>query len=56
MINLFKLFKKGSNTAKSRQQILLDFVNDKENTEKAAEGSMNKRVELIDRVLNKQPA
>lgn len=56
MINLFKIFKKDSSIKKDRQQVLLDFVNDTENIKKAAEGSMNKRIELIDRVLKKHPA
>jgi len=56
MIDIFKRFKKNSNIAKNKQQVLLDFVNDTENIKKAAEGSMEKRVELIDRVLKKHPA
>jgi len=56
MINIFKLFKKSYGNKKTRQQILLDFVNDSENIKKAAKGSMDKRVELIDRVLNNQVA
>lgn len=39
----------------SKQNDLLDFLHDKENFEKAAEGSMQKRIDLIDRVnLRKQ--
>lgn len=56
MINIFKLLKKSYSNKKSRQQVLLDFVNDSENIKKAAEGSMDKRIELIDRVLNNQTA
>lgn len=56
MLNIFKFLKKDSNITKSKQQILLDFVNDTENIKKAAKGSMDKRMELIDRVLNKQAA
>lgn len=55
MINIFKHLKLGSNK-KVKQQILLDFINDTENMKKAAEGSMEKRNELIERVLNKQTA
>jgi len=56
MINIFKLLKKNSSTKKSKQQILLDFVNDTENINIAAKGSMEKRIKLIDRVLGNQPA
>lgn len=55
MINIFKYLKLGSNK-KNKQQILLDFVNDTDNIKKAAEGSMEKRLDLIDRVLKKQTA
>ena len=54
MKNIFTLFKKAS--PKTRQQILLDFVNDADNIEKAVQGSMEKRIELIDLVSQKQLA
>lgn len=34
----------------SSQNDLIDFVQDKKNIEKATEGSMQKRIDLIDRV------
>lgn len=41
-------------TGKSKQEQLLDFVSNQENISKAVEGSMRKRVELLDRVELKE--
>lgn len=49
MKNIFRVFKK--KTAKpASQQELLEFVKNKKNIEKAAEGSMQKRIDLMRRV------
>jgi hypothetical protein len=33
--------------SRSKQELLIDFISDKNNINKAAEGSMQKRIELI---------
>lgn len=48
MKNIFKLFVKRQKINKIDQKALLDFVNDNENIKKAARGSMEKRLELIE--------
>jgi hypothetical protein len=53
-MNIIKLFRK--NSKKRQQEILLEFVNNTENIKRAAEGSMEKRIELIERVAKKQTA
>ena len=58
MKDIFKLlfnFKRESHI-QTQQAALLEFINDSNNLNKAAEASMEKRIELIDRVLDGQPA
>lgn len=50
MKKIFNLFKKRTVKTTASQEELIEFVKDKENLKKAAEGSMQKRIELIDRV------
>jgi len=54
--NIFKIFVKRTQVKQTNQAILLEFVNDTKNINKAAKGSMDKRNELIERVLSSQPA
>lgn len=55
MINIFKLLGIGKVSKVDGQSELVDFVKNKENIEKAAYGSMQKRNDLIQRAeLNKQ--
>ena len=56
MINIFNFFKKNNSSQQSRQALLLEFVHNKENLKKAAKGSMEKRLELIDKAVSGQPA
>lgn len=44
-----KLFAKNINK-RSDQEDLIDFINDQKNIQKAVEGSMQKRIDLIERV------
>ncbi len=41
-------------TRKTKQEKMLEFISNKKNIRKAVDGSMNKRIELIDRVDLKQ--
>lgn len=56
MKHIFKLFFKRERKVQTQQAALLDFVNDAKNLNKAAEASMEKRINLIDRVLDGQTA
>lgn len=47
MKNIFRFLVRKPIATKTTQQILLEFVNDTDNIKKAAEGSMEKRLELI---------
>lgn len=53
MKKLFKFLKSFNQTNKagvSSQQKIIDFINDDENLKSAAKGSMQKRLDLIERV------
>ncbi len=50
MKKLYLLFKTNRTDAKSTQEKVLEFVRDEKNIEHAAEGSMERRINLIDRV------
>lgn len=56
MKNIFKNFAKKQTTIKFSQKVLLDFVDDTENIKKAAHGSMEKRLKLIEKASRTQAA
>lgn len=59
MKNIFKIFITKQNaklvSTKIDQEALLDFINDTENIRKAAHGSMEKRLKLIEKASQTQP-
>lgn len=58
MKNIFKIFTTKQNSTsisiKIDQEALLDFINDTENIRKAAHGSMEKRLKLIEKASQTQ--
>lgn len=56
MKNILKIFIKKPQTTTVNQKILLEFVDDTENIKKAARGSMEKRLKVIEQAANTQGA
>ena len=56
MKNIFRIIVKKRTIVKIDQRALLDFVNDTENIKKAAHGSMEKRLKLIEQATQAQTA
>lgn len=58
MKNIFKIFAKKQKlntiSVKVDQEAILEFINDTENIRKAAHGSMEKRLKLIERASHAQ--
>lgn len=54
MKKLFAKFRNKNSKSATPQQELIEYVKNKENLKKAAEGSMQKRIDLINRVELRQ--